>query len=808
VIAVLGIHLVVAAACVAGARRLGRDTFTLAALAPLAAVAWLAAVSGGILDGEPHRQAVAWVPELGLEMTLRLDPFGLLIAWLVAAIGTLVLLYARGYFGAREDAGRLSATLVLFAGSMLGLVSADNVFALFVFWELTTVTSYLLIGLEDGKATARSAALRALLVTGSGGLAMLGGLVLLGQQAGTWSLAEILAAPPSGTLTSVAVALVVVGALTKSAQWPFSFWLPGAMAAPTPISAYLHSATMVKAGVYLLARLSPTFSDLGWWQPVVVGLGLVTMVVGGWRALRQTDLKLLLAHGTVSQLGFMVVLVGSGRDDLLFAGAAVILAHGLFKAALFLVVGIVDHQAHTRDLRRLSGLGRRLPVVAAVAVAAGASMAGVPPLLGFVAKEAAYEALLHQGGTYLVVLAGVVAGSVLTFAYTARFLWGAFGDKPRWYCSGDSVGPDVAHPARTFAAPAVVLAAATVLFGLLPGLPDQLVGPAAGALAEEAGEEYLALWHGFNTALALSGLTVAAGVGLFALRHRLERLQARLPHRQLGEEGYEWSLVAMNRTADVTTGVLQNGSLPVYIAVIMGTMVLLPLPALLSDASWPELRPAESLLQAAVVAVMLAGGLTVAAAQRRFVAALALGVVGFGMAGLFVIQGAPDLALTQLLIETLSLVLFVVVLRHLPGRYGGRTPRGSQVRRAVLATCVGAFVFVFALAAAGARDAPPVSEEHLARSYPEADGANVVNVTLVDFRGWDTLGEITVLVVAALGMASLVLTGRSRPRDTGEDRDAGDPPGAPDDRAGATVGDVLARPASPAVGGAHGEVSS
>ena len=747
------------------------------------AVGWLVAVTPGVLDGEPVTESLSWVPSLGLDLDLRLDAFGLLLAWLVAGIGVLVFTYARGYFGDRDDIGRMSATLVLFAGSMLGLVSSDNVLGLFVFWELTTVTSYLLIGTDDTNGAARSAALRALLVTATGGLALLAGSIVLALEAGTFTLSEILAQPPEGTAVSVAVALMVLGAVTKSAQWPFSFWLPGAMAAPTPISAYLHSATMVKAGVYLLARLSPAFADLGWWQPVVVGIGLVTMLVGGWRALRQVDLKLLLAQGTVSQLGFMVVLLGSGQEELVFAGCAVLLAHGLFKAALFLTVGIVDHQAHTRDVRRLSGLGRRLPVVLGVAAVAGASMAGLPPLLGFLAKESAYEALVHAEGAYVIALVGVVVGSVLTFAYTARFLWGGFADKPP-LAVDDPVGAEVPRPAPAFVAPAVVLAVLTVVLGVLPWLPTDLVAPAAGALVAEAGKEYLLLWHGLTLALLLTVLTIAAGVALFVARERLERLQASLPHPAVSEAGYERTLVLMNRLADRVTGTLQNGSLPVYLTVILATVVLLPLPALLSEPTWPEVVAWDSPLQAVVVAVISAAALATALAKRRFVAVILVGTVGFGVSGLFVLQGAPDLALTQLLVETLSLVLFVLVLRHLPDRFEEHTAPGSQALRAGVAVAVGAFVTVFALVAAGARQDEPISGEFLDRALPEADGANVVNVILVDFRGYDTLGEITVLAVAAMGVASLVLAGRGAAVRRSDD-DPGTPLVAPRDDAAA-----------------------
>ncbi|HVL52623.1 MAG TPA: proton-conducting transporter membrane subunit, partial [Actinomycetota bacterium] len=398
-LALLLLHGLLALAAPLAARRMGPRVFLLCGLAPLITVVWAASVSAPILAGGAVAQHLEWVGPLGVHLDLRVDGFTLLMIALISGIGTLIFIYSSWYFSPRPGLGKFAATLTAFAGSMLGVVLADNLLALFLFWELTSVTSYLLIGFEDHKAAARSAALQAILTTGAGGLAMLGGFVLIGQAAGTYSLSGILADPPTGGVVAGGLVLVLLGAFTKSAQVPFHSWLPAAMAAPTPVSAYLHSATMVKAGVYLLARFSPAFAPLVWfWRPVVMGVGLASMLIGALRALKQNDLKLVLAYGTVSQLGFLVLLVGAGHPALAFAGAAMILAHGLFKATLFMLVGIIDHQAHTRDLRALSNLGWRFPAMFGIAAVAVASMAGLPPLLGFAAKEAALEAILHEGG--------------------------------------------------------------------------------------------------------------------------------------------------------------------------------------------------------------------------------------------------------------------------------------------------------------------------------------------------------------------------------------------------------------------------
>ena len=760
----LGLHAALAVVAPAAGRRLGPRVFWLCSVAPAVTLIWVLSHVPGVRERNPVEQSVEWVPGLGLGLDLRMDGFSLLMAALISGVGVLVFAYSRWYFSDRPGLGRFAGTLTAFAGAMLGVVLADNLLVLYVFWELTSVTSYLLIGFEDDKGAARAAALHALLVTAAGGLAMLGGFVLVGQAAGTYSLSAILSDPPSGTVVSAGLMLVLLGAFTKSAQAPFHSWLPGAMAAPPPVSAYLHSATMVKAGVYLIARLAPAFSvTVGFWRPLVITVGLVTMLLGGYRALRQHDLKLLLAYGTVSQLGLMVVLVGAGRPDLTFAGAALILAHSLFKAALFLVVGVVDHQAHSRDLRVLTGLGARMPATFAMAAVTVASMAGIPPLLGFISKEAVYEAMLHTGsgaGDAVAVL-GVVLGSALTFAYGARFLWGAFAVKPA-LSSGEGVGPDVPAPRWPLVAPAALLAILTVAFGLLPALASGVVEAAGSSLDPRIEDLHLVLWHGVTPALGLSALTLAIGAGLYIKRSAVERVQNRLPAVPSAFGAYHASVAALNHIAARITGIVQSGSLPTYIGIILLTLLVLPGIALVGVGLPDGITLAESPLQVAVVALVIAAAAGAALARRRFAAVLFLGGVGYGVAILFLIQGAPDLALTQILVETLALVIFVLVLRHLPERFEPEPWRLRQGMRLAVSAGMGLFVAAFILVAAGSRTEEPISDEFLARALPEGGGRNVVNVILTDFRGLDTMGEITVLTVAALGIASLIAAGRRR----------------------------------------------
>jgi len=748
-----------------GAERLGRRALLVVLAAPLAVVVWAVLEAGTILD-EGISNRAEWVPGLGLSIDLRADAFTLLMIVLVSSIGSIVFAYAWTYFEGSPVVGRVAGLLTLFAGAMLGVVLAADLLLLYVFWELTSITSYFLIGVQDADKEARAAAQHALLVTGFGGLVMLGGFVLLGQQAGTYRISELIAEPPTGTITAVAVVLVLVGAFTKSAQYPFHSWLPGAMVAPTPISAYLHSAAMVKAGVYLIALLAPAFADVGVWRPLVVGVGLVTMVCGGLRALRPFDLKQLLAFGTISQLGFLVVLFGIGQPEATTAGCALILAHGIFKAALFMVVGIVDQEAGTRDVRALPVLGAGWRPTKVVAVVSAASMAAIPPLAGFIAKEEAYGALVDGGPGNRLVLAGIVGGSVLTVAYSLRLVWSLLW--PDRVAAHDGPRPEVAHaPSRGFVAPAAVLAAASLVLGVVPATWSWLVDDASQALDGEAGA-HLELWHGFSAPLLLSLLTVALGTAVFWGRRPVAAAQARLALSHTGVDVYEAIVRQVLRFAAWVTSIVQSGSLPRYVAVVLLTAAVSTSVALLSGSwwsGWPAFVGSPE--QVPVVALLVGGGVAATFARRRFVAALLLGTVGYGMALLFVLQGAPDLALTQFAVETLSVVVFLLVLRVLPDRFSLRRPAIAAPVRVGAAVVVGAFVVVMALATSGARTEPSVSDEISSVALPEGDGRNVVNVVLVDVRGLDTLGEVTVLVTVGLGVLALARVGqapRARPR--------------------------------------------
>lgn len=737
--------------------------FWVIALAPAALFAMTLAQAPGILAGTPVTETVPWVPQLGISLSFRIDALSLLLALIVTGVGALVLAYCARYFTDDEPGlGRFAALLLAFAGVMYGLVTSDDVIVMFVFWEATSVLSYLLIGHHTGRRSSRGAALQALTVTTFGGLAMLVGIIMLSVASGSTSLTEIVANPVGGVFGQVAIVLVLLGALSKSALVPFHFWLPAAMAAPTPVSAYLHAAAMVKAGIYVIARFAPGYAELPLWQPILVTVGVLTMLVGGWRAMRQYDLKLLLAYGTVSQLGFLTIMLGFGTRDAALAGAALLLAHALYKATLFLVVGVIDHATGTRDWRKLSGLGRRMPLLATTAGIAVASMAGLPPLLGFVAKESVFGSLLEStsGPDALwawVALSGVIVGSVLTVAYSLRFFWGAFSRKP------DVKAMELHETGFSILLGPIVLSLATIGGGLAASVVETLVAPYADTLPGPH-EQHLALWHGFEPALAISAVVLLLGFLLLLRRRQVARLQAKVPQTLDAARDYVQFMRALDRFAAVLTTRIQRGGLPAYLAVIIGVFVLgLGLSAAV-NRSWPDgVVPWDYAVQPFIALVMAMAAIGAAIAGHRMTAVLLVGVTGYGLVLLFAMGGAPDLALTQALVETLTVVVFVLVLRRLPQQMAVRNKAVHKGLRAVLGILAGTVMAVIAMIALGAREAASISAE-LPALAAEAHGKNIVNVMLVDIRAWDTMGEVAVLVAVATGVASLVfISGRAAP---------------------------------------------
>lgn len=733
------------------------------ALVPLGLFVYFARFVPEIASGSPVTEVVDWVSDLGVTLAFRLDGLSLLFALLITGIGTLVVIYAGGYMSGTSNEGRFYLFLLGFMASMVGLVLADNLLALFLFWELTSITSYLLIGFENHKPEARSAALQAFLVTGGGGLAMLGGFVLLGIAGGSYEISDLITASSSlaeQRLFLPALLLILLGAFTKSAQFPFHFWLPNAMAAPTPVSAYLHSATMVKAGVYLLARLHPVFSESPVWQVTVTGVGLVTMLVGAFMALNSTDLKRILAYSTISSLGTMTMLLGLGSDLAAKAAIVFLLAHALYKGALFMLAGAVDHETGLRDVDRLGGLRREMPLLAGLMVLAALSLAGLGPLVSFIGKELLFEATLAlstsgmaQTASWLVVIAALLSSAVSVALALILVLRPFFGPpKPT---------PKPAHdPGPALWLGPAVLGSLGLLMGLLPNwMAANLAQPAVQSVVGEALDVKLALWHGFNPALGLSALAIALGALLYWGWDRWRKGMLRLqPLLGWGPEaGYNGSINLLNRIAAIQTRLLQNGHLRFYLlAVILATVALVGSRLLFQGGlQWPAEVTEITVLGAALAVLIVIAALAAVRSQSRLGAIAAMGTVGYSIALIFLQFGAPDLAMTQFLIESITVVLFVFAFYHLP-KFDPPGPVSSRLVHAAAATIVGVLMTVLVLSVVKVEMFPSISQYFIDNSVSLAHGRNIVNVILVDFRGFDTFGEITVLAVAAAGVFAIL----------------------------------------------------
>ncbi len=748
-------------------RRSGRWTGVLLAVLPALLFAHFLRFLPDTAAGRVPVASHDWVPSLGIALSFTLDGLSMLLALLVTGIGALILVYAGDYLAGHPQLGRFYAWILAFLGSMLGLVLADDLIALFLFWELTSISSYFLIGFDHGRESARAAALLALFLTVCVLLALLAGFLLLGDVGDSLKISALLGrgdAIRAHALYVPIVLLVLAGAFTKSTQVPFHFWLPGAMEAPTPVSAYLHSATMVKAGVYLLARLSPVLGGTDFWFSALTATGAATTALGAYLALRHTDLKLVLAYLTVSALGILVLLLGLGTPEAFLAATAFLLAHALYKGALFLVVGIVDLRAASRDVTRLGGLRSALPITAVAAVLAGASLAALPPTLGFVGKETVLEAALGaREGAVLLTLSLVLASTIFVAAAGSVAVHPFFGSTP----PGREREPREGGPGLWLGP--LLLAALGALLGAWPSLIDgSLVLPAASAGAGEPLDLRLTSWHGVGLALLLSTVSAAGGVALYLGRRRVQPAAARLQIRAgWGPQSWYGLLVdGMTRLADAQTRLLQNGYLRFYLVTVVATAVVLAGSTLLGSTVVPPFTKLVDLhfYEVVVAALIPVGAVAAVTAQSRLGAIAALGVVGYSVALIFVLFGAPDLAMTQFMVETLTVTLLVLVFYHLR-RFTAVSRWPALTRDAVMAAAFGSLVMFIVLVGSDIQLHPKISDYFLAHSVPLAHGRNAVNTLLVDFRAFDTLGEITVLSVAAAGVYALL---KLKPRGEGE----------------------------------------
>jgi len=733
----------------------------LSALVPAGIFVWLVLQAGAIADGKFPVWSVEWVPQMGVALGFRLDGPGLLLSLLVTGIGALILIYGGGYLKGSAQSAPFFGFVQLFMLAMLGVASADNLLVLFVFWELTSVASYLLIGLNHQDETARKSALRALLVTGGGGVALLAGILLVGAVGGSFSLSELQGRGDlirSSPFYVGIFILVVLGAFTKSAQVPFHFWLPDAMVAPTPVSAYLHSATMVKAGVFLLAKFLPILGGTVLWHDTLTLVGASTMLAGGVLALAQTDLKRLLAYSTMSALGTLVMLLGMGSDLAIKAAMVFLVVHALYKAPLFMIAGVVDKATGTRNTTLLQGLGKPLPILSFAAALAAFSMSGLPPFIGFIGKELLYEA--EMGAVHFSILLTTLgfAANAVNVAVALKVGISPFRGKmdmpqinPKARRKGLLIGP-------------LLLAVTGALFGLFPGwLGEGLIDAAVRDIIGHPFDSSLKLWHGFSLLLAISAITVIVGILLYVYLDRIRSaLILGLQRFPSGaSEQFDRLLSSAVAAAGRITLFFQHGNLRLYLAVIILALALLTTAALVSTGlpGWPENGPVR-FLPVGISLLMGMAGIVAIRSRSTVMAVLAMGGVAYGVALLFALVGAPDLALTQVLVETLTLVLFALVMRKLPRIDASpEAPRGRG-RWELGIALAGGLALTAGLLAVRAAPLPEdlrVSADMAAWSLPAAHGRNVVNVILVDFRALDTLGEICVLAIAAIGVAGLLL---------------------------------------------------
>lgn len=735
--------------------KIGRITAAL----PFGLLVALAVMLPQVATGHIYRVQLNWIPSLGVTLSIMVDGLSLLFGLIICCVGFFVTLYAADYLPGTSHRGRFFLYLHGFLLAMLGLVFADNLLGLFVFWELTTILSYLLIGFENDASTARQSARQALLVTGTGGIALLVGFLLLGTIAGTYEISRLSQQSvviQENSLYLAVLLLVLLGAFTKSAQIPFHFWLPNAMTAPTPISAFLHSATMVKAGIYLLARMHPVLGGTFSWMGTLVVAGGVTALLGAVMAIKAADLKRILAYTTITALGMLTMFLGGKTTPALTAAMTFLMVHSLYKSALFLVVGIVDHQAGTRQIDQLGGLLKPMPITAIAATAAALSMAGFPLFFGFIGKEIMYKgALTEEAFPVFATAAAVVANSLMT-AVAGIVIAKPFLGKtaatplvPREASMAMWLGP-------------VFMGLLGLIFGVVPDwVGHWMIEPAVRAFHPSMEDIELKLFYGFNEPLLLSILTLSLG-GVFYLFHKPLRKTVASILKQIPvrfENIYTGALSGIAAAARAQTAFLQNGSLHRYLCIIIGAVIVgVGSPFLADTHSAISIQFSEaSLVNWLVVVIICLAVVAVVASRSRLLAICCLGVVGAGIALLFLIYGAPDVALTQLLVETLTVIIVALVLLRLPDLDTRRTvPLAVRLGNAVLAISIGTLISVLIMAVNVTELDRTVTQFFEANSYLAAHGRNIVNVILVDFRSLDTLGEITVVALAGLAGYALI----------------------------------------------------
>lgn len=725
---------------------------------PLALFVYFSQFIGRISNGEVIYQFHSWIPAFGVNLGFTLDGLSLLFSLMITGIGFLVFVYTSAYLKNHKYLDRFYGYLSMFMAAMLGLVLSDNLISLFVFWELTSISSFFLIGFNNTSKESRKSAIIALAITGIGGLSLLVGSLFLGSIAGTYSIAEMLSMNPdifSNPYYILIVILIFGAAFTKSAQFPFHFWLPGAMKAPTPVSTYLHSATMVKAGIYLLMRLTPVLGDHEFWNTSLIIVGAVTMVYSAIHALFRTDLKGILAYSTISALGILVFLIGQGTTEALTAAAVFIIVHALYKATLFLVTGIIDHQAGTRDTTVLRGLRKVLLPVAIAGFLAALSSAGIPPTIGFIGKELTYESTFHFGNVAILLMGLIVITKILLLY--AGFVAGIkpfTGELPDRFVN-------TRMPSFLMWLPPVLLSVTGIVFGIFPGLIEgSLVKPMLNSMGLSGEDIHLKLFHGFNIILLLSVITIGIGTVLYFIIKPTKKLEAWISKFEKSSPqtiitgSWKYFYIFSN----LWTNLFQNGYLRNYVSTIMVFMIGLLGYTFFKTATYSvdfnTFSPITVYEAVTSLIMLIAIGYTVFT-RSRLAAVAAMGIIGYAICILFVIYSAPDLAMTQFSIDTLTVILFVLVLYKLP-KYLKLSDYKMRIKDGVLSLAFGTIITLLILEVLAEPKSSEVSDYYAHNAYLLAHGKNVVNVILVDFRGADTMIEISVLAIAAIGVFALL----------------------------------------------------
>lgn len=736
----------------------------------------IAKVAPIIIHGDTVGGAVSWLPSVGLEFSIYADGLSMLIGFLASGIGVIIMSYSNGYMSHKEDLPRYYMWLLLFMGSMIGMVFSANTIQLFIFWELTSITSFMLIGYWRNKPESIYGATKSLVLTASGGLVMFAGFLFLSSITGTFDIPTILqnealiGAIHDHKFFLLTLTLIFIGAAAKSAQGPFYIWLPNAMEAPTPVSAFLHSATMVKAGIYLVARIHPIFSGTDAWFYLVAGTGMATMVVAGFLAFRQTDIKAILAYSTISQLGYLMTMYGYTTQHEPGIGVAAatfhLLNHATFKACLFLVAGIVAHEAATRDIRKLGGLRKEMPITFIIASIGALSMAGIPPLNGFLSKEMFYESSLEMGaalgGPYTMLIPAIaVLGGIFTFAYSIKLIDGIFLGKRH----DDDLPHHIHDPGAAMLIPAAFLAFLVILFGVVPSIPvHNIVEPTtAGILLEEV-DLHVKLWHGFTTSLFMTIATFIIGLLFYSKYDAIgawqDRFNARHPRISINYH-YDAAVNSSRYIAHKISSITQPGTIKTYMNAVLALIVVLvfiPIVLLGADIIPQTLNFDIASYEILLMVLMVIAAIAATVLPGYLPAIIALSALGYMVSLLFIYLKAPDLALTQILVETLSTIIFLLVIVKIPQKFKETISKTTFVRDLIISSAIASTVFIILINATQGIISPFESLSHyfIENSLPLAGGHNIVNVIIVDFRAYDTLGEISVLFLAAFGVYNLI----------------------------------------------------